>query len=471
MKSNIIATGAALLLALSSPLAIAAVSPEEAAKLGVSGTELTPNGAIRAGNADGMIPAWTGGITQPPPGFKWPNYIDPYASDKVLLTITAENYKQYADKLPEGYIAMFKKYPKTFKMDIYPTRRSWSAPDWVYAKTVNHATTVKLSASGNDPENNDGGGACFPIPKNGAEVRLNMTGWRCAYLPMREKRWYNSTVVDPQGGVQTAHIEEWHLLPRNAEDTPPFGSKDYDPYYYVMQNVVAPTRLANSAILLLANDNYESEGGKERIWSYNPGQRRVARAPQIAYDYPKSGSNGMLTTDQAYCGAHGNIDRYDYKMLPKAEMYVPYNNYKLYDRSLKVADVVGKDHLKPEYVRYELHRVIPVVATVKPGQRMAYAKRVFHVDEDSYLNLESDLYDRDGKLWRMEECMTMNYYDIPVFASHVEAKYDVRSNAGYVVLGLDYEAPSKPRAFDKRAGDFGPSFFTIGNLKGTVGIQ
>ena len=38
---------------------MAAVSPEEAAKLG---TSLTPVGAEKAGNADGSIPAWTGGI-------------------------------------------------------------------------------------------------------------------------------------------------------------------------------------------------------------------------------------------------------------------------------------------------------------------------------------------------------------------------------------------------------------------------
>ena len=54
----------------------ARVSPEEVAQLGLSGTPLTPVGAIRAGNAEGTIPEWTGGITNigikdgnKPPGY------------------------------------------------------------------------------------------------------------------------------------------------------------------------------------------------------------------------------------------------------------------------------------------------------------------------------------------------------------------------------------------------------------------
>jgi len=48
----------ATLLAGASVAVYAKVSPEEAARLGLEGTELTPLGAIRAGNADGSIPAW-----------------------------------------------------------------------------------------------------------------------------------------------------------------------------------------------------------------------------------------------------------------------------------------------------------------------------------------------------------------------------------------------------------------------------
>ncbi|HCO43955.1 MAG TPA: DUF1329 domain-containing protein, partial [Gammaproteobacteria bacterium] len=121
--------------------ASAKVSPEEAAKLGIEGTELTPHGAIRAGNADGSIPAWEGGIKTPPAGYEvggW--YLDPFADDQVLFTITAQNYQQYADKLSTGQIAMLKKYPDSYKLNVYPSRRSASYPTEIYENSIWNAT-------------------------------------------------------------------------------------------------------------------------------------------------------------------------------------------------------------------------------------------------------------------------------------------------------------------------------------------
>ena len=39
------------------------------ANAGELGKDLTPLGAIKAGNADGSIPEWTGGITSAPAGY------------------------------------------------------------------------------------------------------------------------------------------------------------------------------------------------------------------------------------------------------------------------------------------------------------------------------------------------------------------------------------------------------------------
>ena len=61
-KAALIALGTCLLAAP----ALAKISAEEAARLG--GEELTPMGAERAGNADGSIPAWTGGLKELSPG-------------------------------------------------------------------------------------------------------------------------------------------------------------------------------------------------------------------------------------------------------------------------------------------------------------------------------------------------------------------------------------------------------------------
>ncbi|MBC7102349.1 MAG: DUF1329 domain-containing protein [Parvibaculum sp.] len=454
------AAAAAVAIFLSMP-AHAGVSAEEAAKLGVTGTPLTPTGAERAGNADGSIPEWTGGITEAPAGFVAGsgNYVDPYASDKVLFTITAQNYKQYVDKLTPGQIAMLEKNPETYRLDIYPTRRSYSAPQHIYERSIKNATEVSLDKGGYDPDDKYFGGTCFPIPKTGIEARLNAVWWRCQYVTGGERRWYNASVMDPNGGWETAHIEEWHGYPQYAPGAA-WGS--VLPEYQVLQIVQAPPRLAGQAILLISDVNYARQGGKEKIWSYNPGQRRVRRAPQISYDYPKSGSNGLMAVDQAYCSVHGNADRYDWTLKGKKELYIPYNNYKLSDRSIKESDVMKPGNINQDMVRYELHRVWVVEGKQKPDYHMAYDKRVLYLDEDSWLAATADIYDDKDTLWKLEECATINYYDYGVFSSNLEMKYELRSE-GYVVLGLDVARPSTPRQFNI---DIPANTFTIGNLKG-----
>src|ERR1700712_1128268 len=142
------ATATLLALAMISTGALAKGSPQDVAKLGVKGTPLTPTGAERAGNKDGTIPAWDGGITQPPAGYKvGDHHQDPFAGDKPLLTITPENYKQYAEKLNAGQMAMFEKY-KDYKMLIYPTRRSAAFPARIYEMSIKNAATGELIDDG-----------------------------------------------------------------------------------------------------------------------------------------------------------------------------------------------------------------------------------------------------------------------------------------------------------------------------------
>src|SRR6516165_1653620 len=83
----------------------AGISAEEAARLG---KDLTLLGAEMAANADGSIPAWTGGLKSAAeagfPGYKTgQHHPDPYANDKPLYTITAANMNEYAGKLTEGH--------------------------------------------------------------------------------------------------------------------------------------------------------------------------------------------------------------------------------------------------------------------------------------------------------------------------------------------------------------------------------
>ncbi|MCW8868542.1 MAG: DUF1329 domain-containing protein, partial [Marinobacter sp.] len=85
--------GGLLALSVASAPAWAAVSASEAARLG---QELTPFGSPKAGNSAGTIPAWTGGLTEPPPGYEGSgqHHINPFPDDEVLFTITPANMDQ-----------------------------------------------------------------------------------------------------------------------------------------------------------------------------------------------------------------------------------------------------------------------------------------------------------------------------------------------------------------------------------------
>ncbi|RLB65799.1 MAG: DUF1329 domain-containing protein, partial [Deltaproteobacteria bacterium] len=148
---------------------LAALSADEVARLG---KDLTPLGAEKAGNADGTIPAWEGGITTPPAGYKvGDHHPDPYAGDKVLFTITAANMDQYKDKLTVGHLEMLKAYD-TFKMNIYPTHRSAASPQRIYDATKTSAANAEL-VNGGDGVVKTVNGIPFPIPKSGIEVLWN----------------------------------------------------------------------------------------------------------------------------------------------------------------------------------------------------------------------------------------------------------------------------------------------------------
>ena len=181
--SRLTKTTLALFLSLAASSALAAVTPQQAEQLK---TTLTPMGAERAGNAAGTIPTWNGGITQAPVGYKpGQHHLDPYAADKPLFTITKVNLEQYKAHLSPGQIALFNSYPDTFQMPVYPSRRSGSAPQWLYDNTLKNATSAKLIDGGTGFADAYGG-VPFPVPKDGIEVLSNhITRYRGIYVVRR----------------------------------------------------------------------------------------------------------------------------------------------------------------------------------------------------------------------------------------------------------------------------------------------
>jgi hypothetical protein len=228
---------------------------------------------------------------------------------------------------------------------------------------------------------------------------------------------------------------------------------------YFLQEVLAPPRLAGQILLVHETMNQVTE--PRQAWTYNPGQRRVRRAPNVAYDNPGTACDAQRTSDQLDM-FNGAPDRYEWKLVGRREMYVPYNAYKIDAGGLPYEEILKPGHLNPDLLRYELHRVWVVDATLRPGTSHIYARRTFYLDEDSWQVLAVDSYDGRGQLWRISEAHPIQYYEVPIFWQTLEAHYDLQ-NGRYVALGLNnqegpvkFDTPMSPDEFTpdslRRAG-------------------
>jgi hypothetical protein len=434
---------AAAAFALAAQGALAAVTAEEAAKLG---KELTPTGAEQAGNADGTIPAWTGGIATPPAGYSVGKFHpDPFAADAVQFTIDRSNVEQYAAKLSDGQKALIAKYA-TYKMPVYPTRRSAAFPQRTYEFTAKNATTCTLVANGEGVQN-CAEGLPFPVPKDAYEVMWNH---KLKYKGVALQRWNNQVAPTAGGSFSVVRLREellgLYYKPGNTSEN------INNILIYFFQVVEGPARLAGN--VLLVHETLNQAAQARQAWIYNPGQRRVRRAPNVAYDNPGTASDGLRTNDMTDM-FNGAMDRFDWKLVGKREVYVPYNSYKAHSDKLKIADLVRPGHLNPDHMRYELHRVWVVDATLKAGKRHINSRRTFYFDEDSWQILLIDHYDGRGQLWRVSEAPSIQFYEVPTFWSTLEVHHDLQSGR-YLAGLLDNEETPVDFSYQASPEDFSP---------------
>lgn len=399
--------------------AFAKISPDEADALG---KQLTPIGAERAGNSDGSIPEWTGGILTPPPGFGDSGpYVDPFAEDKPLFVITAQNLEQYKDNLTEGQLALFTRYPDAFFMRVFPTRRSASFPEEVYRATKEAAVSVDFCDEKEVGKRwtrcltgtVEGGGYPFPIPKNGLELHWNsMLGFVGKY---RNTLGDLSYAVTENGRFSKNLLDEWNVFPywltapeRSYYEGSDFVNRLGVAIQCISQRIIAPPRSAGQ---LIGGCSYLQDL-RLQAYIYIPGQRRVRKAPEIGfYDQPAAGSEGLHTADsRAIFTLTGSEEWFDHKIKGKSEKFISYNSYEL--ASVSDPDTFIKagviDH---QLVRYELHRVWEVESTLRPGFRHLTPKIFTYVDEDSWKGATGDRFDTQGRLWKVAEAYLMNYYD------------------------------------------------------------
>lgn len=417
-----------LLLATCALQAHASVDSAQAARLG---QDLTPLGGERAGNAAGTIPAWDGGMAQPPanyqPGMHHP---DPYSADAPLYQVNSQNLAQHQAQLPDGLKLLLEKNPDYF-LNVFPTRRSAAAPQRIYDATRFNAERAELISGGNGVEG-VASGIPFPLPQTGQEAIWNHI---MRYRGNQIRFVTNQAAVLSSGAFNLLKLEREIYFVYGRDGVSP---QDLDnTLFFYKYKVVAPSKLSGSALVI--QETLDQVLAIRKAWRFNRGERRVRRLPMLAYDSLQPDTNGMATADQvdSYNGAP---DRYEWTLVGKQEMLVPYNSYAVHQKGIAYDIILRSNTVNPELLRYELHRVWIVDADLRKGFSHPNAKRRFYIDEDSWQILAVDLYDKSGTLSGLQESHPISYYDVPMFGSTLETIYDFKGKR-YFVDGMDNNEP------------------------------
>ncbi len=439
-------------MALSLMMAGAALAKVPAAEADKLGKELTCVGAEKAGTKDG-VPEYTGKWLGTPPGIQYTLHVgqhpvDPYASEKPILIITAENQAQYASKLSDGQKALFAKYPKAFRMEVYPGHRDFRYPDSVCEMAKRNALNAEIAEGGLGIKGAVRGAIPFPIPKDGQEALMNNM------FPFRA---YNEDNTRDIANVLSDGTIAWGRgRNRNMDviNLPDSVGKPLDgTMAYSRSLVMLPEREKGS--LSVSAEPVDFSKGKRLAWNYDPGTRRVRQVPEYGFDQPLPGTGGKMTIDSDRL-FNGSPERYTWKLLGKREMYIPANAYKIHAKTVKYADLLKPGVPNPDFIRWELRRVWVVEGKLKEGFRHLYGKRVLFLDEDTGMAVMSDFYDARGSLWQYA---FINYYyafDINGWQAGTSFYFDLNSG-GYVGYNLFQERDKGPIL---NKGDMTPAMFT-----------
>lgn len=413
-----------LTLALLLCTAAATAAASETAGSNASGLapHLTPMGSEAAGNADGSIPPWT-----PLLDADFSRGGHPYRDDTPLFVIRASNLAEHEHLLTEGHKALFRTFPESYQIPVYPGRRGAAYPDWFLDATRQNAERVTLTDSGH-------GFCCaaqgfpFPVPSNGLEVmwnhimRYNTRGFR-GHLAAAATTTAGDYVIE-RGYVELAYVYNTPGLPVEA-----LNNRNL----YAMSKTVSPASKAGSAYLLhVPIDRIAQTTG---VWVYSPGDNRARRIGEIGYDNPLF--DGLMTQDQIDM-FNGPLDRYTIRLIGKREMIVPYNAYALYDPAVPYRQIITRGHINQELARYEKHRVWVIEAEVREGISHRYKKRVFYLDEDTWIVIAQDIYDERDQFWRFAEAHSVHLPHVPVTINGVQVHYDLQSRR-YAIINLTNE--------------------------------
>lgn len=441
-------------------LALAAAGWAQVRDAGNLGRSLTAAGAEPAGNRDGSIPAF-GGTEAPVGGWAWGKKRSEHwkhKGEKPLYTIDAGNVDKHAERLSPGQVALIKQ-TKGYTMDVYPSHRSCGVPGFVAENTRKNVAIGKLKDNGWALQEAALPGFPFPMPENGAQAMWNM---KMRYRGLAVDYAQVITAASPSRGSEDwikAFSEQTNYFPWGGKGTTLF-SKTREIENFVYYGYSAPAALAGQALAITIYTEEPTE-----TFYYFPGQRRVRRMPSYAYDAPQIGFENQYTLDEPFV-FNGALDRFDWKLVGKKELIVPYNSFGAYDFSAKFEEVAGRDFIAASHRRYELHRVWVVEATVRQGTRHLAPKRTFYLDEDSWNPLLAEDYDGQGKLWKVREGYSIPVYetgtcDVSAFAQYnlVSGRYVFDEHG--VGTGKDVRWITEPGGSPRLT----PAFYTAENLR------
>ena len=400
---------------------------------------LTPVGAQREGNADGSIPEWTGGLSRDASRHD-ARLLDPYPEDQPLFTITSGNYRQYAASLSAGHRALFARHAG-YQLPVYPTRRSVSFPDEVYAATA--ANRGHVSLKGADAVEGAQAGIPFPEPRSGAEVLWNH---RLRYRG-DSTEWRYQRAATVAGARNVSRSLERILFGYGNLHPESAGSGMHS--YNLLHIKPAPPYPDVTAVW---HDSINPLQSPRKIWSGSAGLGgKSMRNPPLGFDEVGLFTERIRYFDMVdmFCGS---FERYVFKLFGKREIYVPYNSYRLARDSI---EAVGPQHLSARNARYELHRVWLVEAALRPGEKHSIARRMFYVDEDSWSILLVDNYDGAKRLTRFQEGHLLPLYPIQAVDYAPITTYDLPGERYFVDRLLSDSPPPRLNAGLSRS-DFMP---------------
>ncbi len=391
-------------------------------------------GAITEGSENGNIPSWQGGLTKHEKS-DGGHHVDPFSEESPLFIINKDNAQDYANAIPKGSLALLKAYPGTFNIPVYRSHRTARYPDWYYDNTSQRPDT-RIEKDGSSLINGYPGVA-FPAPKTGLEAIWNhLTRWRGQSI----ERTFLDAIVYSNGekqltrSKQNVSFELFRYL-EPSDWKPRLSDQDRQVLLYYHSLVIEPARLAGGS--LLAIDYVDQHSRPRKAWSYDVGQKRVMRMPYITHDNSALMSESLRTADDTDM-FNGSPERYDWNLVGRKEMLVPYNAYRVSDPSISYEELLSPLHLNPLLTRFEYHRVWVIEAKLKRQFQHIYSSRTFYIDEDSWSILQADQYDNQGRIWRINMCHYKLYYEVPANFCAAEVSHDLKRKA-YYVSGLTNE--------------------------------